>query len=219
MMKKLMLAGVALVVLSGPAVAADMAARTYAKAPIAAPLPTWAGCYLGAMGGYAASSGAPKGGFLGGTAGYNWQSGNIVVGIEADAAWADISGSTTTPTILGIGTGTAKIQDWGTVRGRFGRSFGQVLLYGTAGVAWEEMKLSLSVPRLFTASDSHFHTGWTAGGGVEWMFAPKWSLKVEHLYRSFAAETYSFNVLGRTISRGAGNVGMHSAEVGVNYHF
>ena len=41
-----------------------------------------------------------------------------------------------------------------------------------------------------SVSDSKFHSGWTVGAGVEVMFAPKWSVKAEYLYRSFQGETY-----------------------------
>ena len=97
MMKKVLLATVAVAALgTAPAFAADLAAKTYTKAPALAPLPTWAGFYIGAMGGYAAEDNGSnsfdrKGGFAGGTICYNCQQGAFVYGLEADAAWADIS--------------------------------------------------------------------------------------------------------------------------------
>src|ERR1700760_3757844 len=95
MMKKIVLATVAVAALgTASASAADLAARTYTKAPPMAALPTWAGFYVGVMGGYATEdSGSPsiQGGLAGGTFGYNWQTGNLVYGVEVDAAWADIN--------------------------------------------------------------------------------------------------------------------------------
>ncbi|MDU6373988.1 MAG: porin family protein, partial [Bradyrhizobium sp.] len=86
-MKKILLATVALAALAAPAAAADLAARpTYTKAPVLAPVQTWTGFYIGAFGGYAnedASTAALKGGFAGGTVGYNWQQGPLVFGLEA----------------------------------------------------------------------------------------------------------------------------------------
>ena len=214
-MKKILLATVALAALAAPAAAADLAARPYTKAPMAAaPLPTWAGFYLGAMGGYASdndSFAALKGGFAGGTLGYNWQQGALVFGLEADAAWADITSSTT----FGLVTGTAKIQDWGTVRGRLGYAFGPTLLYATGGYAWADTKISFSAPGA-SVSDSHVHSGWTVGAGVEYMFAPQWSLKGEYLYKSFGNENYTFTGLG---TAGTGTFAIHSGQVGINYHF
>ncbi|WP_316232832.1 porin family protein [Bradyrhizobium sp. SZCCHNPS2010] len=209
-MKKLLLTTVAFAALGmAPAVAADLAARTYTKAPVMAPLPTWAGFYLGGMGGYASeNSGSPsiKGGFAGGTLGYNWQAGSLVYGLETDAAWADINAS-----VSGLGlTLTDKIDSTGTVRGRIGYAFNTVLLYGTGGYAWANNKLSLTTLGA-TASESKFLSGWTVGAGVEVLFAPKWSVKAEYLYKSFGGETY-FGVP-------SGDLNLHSVQVGINYHF
>lgn len=216
-MKKLLLATVALATLgSAPSFAADLAARhMYTKAAPVAPLPTWAGFYIGAMGGYAsedASFAAMKGGFAGGTIGYNWQQANIVFGIEADAAWADISASATA---LGV-TASSKIRDTGTVRGRLGYAFGPTLLYVTGGYAWADNRIALNAPGVFTGSASNVHSGWTVGAGGEYMFAPKWSVKAEYLYKSFGGESYNFAGLG-TFNTGTLNV--HSGQVGINYHF
>jgi outer membrane immunogenic protein len=214
-MKKLLLMTVAFAALGmAPAGAADLAARTYTKAPPIASLPTWAGFYIGAMGGYAsedADIAAMKGGFAGGTLGYNWQMGNLVLGVEADAAWADISASAS---LFGL-TGDSKIRDMGTVRGRIGYAVNQVLFYGTGGFAWADNRVSLNGLGL-SASDSQVHTGWTVGAGVEYMFAPHWSLKGEYLYRSFGGETYLLAGFG---SVNTGTLNIHSGQVGVNYHF
>jgi outer membrane immunogenic protein len=217
MMKKILLASVAFVALGMvPAGAADLAARTYTKAPALAPLPTWAGFYIGGMGGYASEDGGSssiKGGFAGGTIGYNWQAGNIVYGLEADAAWADISASASA-NVAGLGLVTAedKIDSTGTVRGRIGYVFNTVLLYGTAGYAWADNKVSLSALGV-TASDTQFLSGWTAGAGAEVMFAPKWSVKAEYLYKSFDGKSYFNGTLP------TGDLNIHSVQVGVNYHF
>ncbi|WP_315738113.1 MULTISPECIES: porin family protein [unclassified Bradyrhizobium] len=214
-MKKILLATVALAALAAPAAAADLAARpTYTKAPVAAPVLTWTGFYIGAMGGYAnedADFAAMKGGFAGGTVGYNWQQGAVVFGLEADAAWADINANVGA---LGVNA-ESKIRDWGTVRGRIGYAFGPTLLYATGGYAWADNRVSLTAPG-FAASDSKIHSGWTVGAGVEYMFAPNWSLKGEYLYKSFGGESYTFTGLG-TLATGTLNV--HSGQVGINYHF
>src|SRR6266566_4523160 len=184
LMKKILLTTVGLAALGmAPAIAADLPARTYTKAPAIAPLPTWTGFYVGAMGGYASQDGSDiisqKGGFAGGTVGYNWQMGSLVLGIEADAAWADINDSIGTIDTAFFGS---KIQDMGTVRGRVGYAVNQVLFYGTGGFAWADNKVTIGA--LGTSlSDSQVHTGWTAGAGIEYMFAPHWSLKGEYLYR------------------------------------
>jgi outer membrane immunogenic protein len=219
MMKKVLLATVAVAALgTAPAFAADLAAKTYTKAPALAPLPTWAGFYIGGMGGYASQeSDGIKGGFAGGTIGYNWQAANIVYGIEADAAWADINASAAgIVAVPGVGlvaaTATDKIDSTGSVRGRIGYAFNTVLLYGTAGYAWGNNKLSASALGV-SISDEKFLSGWTAGAGVEVMFAPKWSVKAEYLYKSLDGGS-AFNG-----SVPVGDINLHSVQVGVNYHF
>jgi outer membrane immunogenic protein len=74
-----------------PALAADLGAKPmYSGSPPVAPVDNWAGFYIGAMGGYGKENtsdvGALSGGLAGGTAGYNWQTGSVVLGLEADAA-------------------------------------------------------------------------------------------------------------------------------------
>jgi outer membrane immunogenic protein len=220
-MKKVLLTTVGLAALGlAPALAADLPARTYTKAPVAAPIYNWTGFYVGAMGGYGkenASDFALSGGFGGGTAGYNWQTGNVVFGVEADGSWADVSASATGATVVpgfGVVTATAssKTDAMGTVRGRIGYAVNQVLFYGTGGYAWIDNKITLSALGL-TASDSKWHSGWTVGAGVEAFFAPQWSVKGEYLYRSLGGETYFSGALP------TGTLNFHTVQVGVNYHF
>jgi outer membrane immunogenic protein len=218
MIRKALVAAVGLVAFGiAPALAADLAARTYTKAPPLAPVNNWSGFYIGAMGGYAKEDtsgvGALSGGFGGGTVGYNWQMGALVLGVEADGAWADVGASAGVPGLLTL---SDKIDSLGTVRGRVGYAINQVLLYGTGGFAWADNKASVSVLGV-NFSDSKVHTGWTAGAGVEVMFAPKWSVKAEYLYRSFSGQTYFTNVIPGGVPTGTLNV--NSGQVGVNYHF
>jgi outer membrane immunogenic protein len=217
MMKKILLATVAVAALGmAPASAADLAARNYTKAPPMAALPTWAGFYIGAMGGYGSEDGgfaSMKGGFAGGTVGYNWQQGSLVYGLEADAAWADISASATgfVPGLGLVGVGS-KIDTTGSARGRIGYAFGPTLVYATGGYAWAENKLSASA--LGTSiSDSKFLSGYAVGAGVEYMIAPKWSVKAEYLYKSFEGKSYFSGAVP------TGDLNIHTVQVGVNYHF
>jgi outer membrane immunogenic protein len=216
-MKKILLTTVGLAALGmAPAIAADLPARTYTKAPAMAPLPTWAGFYIGAMGGYAnqdTSDFALSGGFGGGTVGYNWQTGMYVFGIEADAAGADISATAGIP---GLVSAEDKLRAIGTVRGRLGITYQQILFYGTGGFAWADEKVSASALGA-SISDTKTRTGWTAGGGIEVMFAPHWSVKGEYLYRSFDSENFFNGPIAGGIDSGKLNI--HSGQVGVNYHF
>ncbi len=151
-------------------------------------------------------SGNGGSGFIGGgQIGYNWQFyNNFLIGAEADIQ--GIAGSGGKANALGAGlepgiptnfftsTQTSRSVDYiGTVRGRLGWLFTPTLLiYGTGGLAYGGVNLSTTY---FTSADGVFYgpgagagtfantlAGWTAGGGVEWMFMPNWSAKVEYLY-------------------------------------
>ena len=220
-MKKVWLASACLFALAAPASAADLAARPYTKAPVAmASVYNWTGFYLGIVGGGAwEDSNSPRmqGGFVGGTAGYNWQTSNVVFGVEADGAWADVSASAAgvvfVPGIGGIPASvSSKTDAMGTVRGRIGWAVNNVLLYGTGGYAWIDNKVTATLGPV-SVSDSKFHSGWTVGAGVEAFIAPQWSVKGEYLYRSLGGETYFSGAVP------SGSLNFHTVQVGVNYHF
>jgi outer membrane immunogenic protein len=207
-MKKLAL-GLLLASIAGAASAADLSAprsAAYTKAPALSPAVNWSGFYIGAVGGYASETGSDplgiKGGFGGATVGYNWQFGQFVLGLEGDGTFGDVS---STATIGGV-TATAKVDSFSTIRGRAGVAVDQVLFYGTVGLALADIKISTP-----TASASNTQTGFAAGAGVEWMFAPRWSLKAEYLYRQFDNTTIA--------SVPTGTLAVNSGQVGINFHF
>jgi outer membrane immunogenic protein len=221
-MKRLLLAGVALSVATA-ASAADMQARPYSKAPPAAVIAAynWSGFYIGAMGGGGWGTDAGSGGFGGGTVGYNWQlpGSQFVFGIEVDAAGANLKDSFTEEVDVGVltpATQDSKINSFGSVTGRAGFAMDAVLLYAKGGFAWGNNKTTVSIPAFgATSSDSHTHTGYTLGGGLEYMFAPNWSAKGEYMFTSLGSENY--NLLGDQLA--SGNIDFHTIKVGVNYHF
>ena len=218
-MKRLLLAGVALSVATA-ASAADMQARPYSKAPPAAVVAAynWTGFYIGAMGGGGWGTDAGSGGFGGGTVGYNWQlpGSQFVFGVEVDAAGANLKDSFTIEDAGIQATVDSKINSFGSVTGRAGFAMDAVLLYAKVGFAWGNNKTTISVPAFgATSSDSHTHTGYTLGGGIEYMFAPNWSAKGEYMFTSLGSENY--NLLGE--QQASGNIDFHTIKVGVNYHF
>jgi outer membrane immunogenic protein len=212
-MKRLLLAGAALLSLMTAASAADLAARPYTKAPPLSPAINWSGFYIGAMGGYAFDS-SNGGGFGGGTVGYNWQAGQFVFGLEVDAAGASIKDSQAG--FIGIVPVTAedKIDALGSVTGRLGVAANAALFYAKGGYAWANNKLSVTLPGV-TSSDSHVHSGYTIGGGVEYMFAPNWSAKAEYMFTHLEGQTYT--IFG--VPFDSGTAEFSSVKVGVNYHF
>jgi|SRR6185437_1296724 len=139
----------------------------------------------------------------GGQVGFNWQATPTwVFGVEADWQASDekASGSVSDPfavPFVSVGTVTtsyeAKISSFGTLRGRVGYTWDRLLVYGTAGLAYGQVKLSgttnesgvsvggpfnLSTP--FSSSESN--TGWVAGAGIEGAIVNSWSWKAEYLY-------------------------------------
>jgi outer membrane immunogenic protein len=237
MMKKVLLGLVATaaIVAAAPAFAADLppaaAPVPYYKAPPVQPM-TWEGFYIGVEGGGAwgrttqtdstgFSSGRynVSGGLVGGTVGYNWQ-----FGLEGDGSWADINGSTGGPGSFcggGGGTCSAKLDALGTVRGRVGYAFGNVLPYVTGGLAVADIH-GAEGGGIGTAfgSGSSTVTGWTVGGGLEWMVVPHWSIKGEYLYTDFGHQnifTDTFLPVGGATEQERFNANIFRA--GVNYHF
>jgi outer membrane immunogenic protein len=218
-MKRLLLAGVALSVATA-ATAADIPARPYSKAAPAAVVAAynWSGFYIGAMGGYGWDSGNSSGGFGGGTVGYNWQfpGSQFVFGIEVDAAGASIKDSLSLDVGGGlVATEELKINSFGSVTGRAGFAMDAALLYAKGGYAWANRKDSVSVPGLGSLSDSQTHTGFTLGGGLEYLFTPNWSAKGEYMYTSLGSKGYN---LGGDVFD-SGTIDFHTIKVGVNYHF
>ena len=219
-MKRLLLAGAALSVATA-ASAADLPARPYAKAPAAvmSPAYNWSGFYIGAMGGFGWGSGDNEGsgGFGGGTVGYNWQlpGSQFVFGVEVDAAGASIKDSFTEDFGGGLlVTQESKINSFGSVTGRAGFAMDAALIYAKGGFAWANNKASISALGT-TFSDSQTHTGYTIGGGLEYLFTPNWSAKGEYMFTSLGGETY--NLGGEPLA--LGNIDFHTIKVGVNYHF
>jgi outer membrane immunogenic protein len=193
-------------------------------------------------------------GFIGGgQIGHNWQINNWVVGIEADVQGASNNNDRASITNAGIvpgdggassvGTITSeKDLEWlGTLRGRLGfLATPTFLIYGTGGLAYGGVKASTTIveklgfvdtPSPFgtTGSFSGTRAGWTAGGGVEWMFQPKWSLKAEYLYYDLGNETWSLgNLIQSSSVFGVETIGAsqsstrfngHIVRAGINFHF
>jgi outer membrane immunogenic protein len=134
---------------------------------------------------------------VGGLLGYNWQINNFVYGVEGDLSWIDGKASASIPTVIQIGVpavASTNLQWMSTLRGRAGLAYGPTLFYGTGGLAVARISDSWGIPGAMVDSD-HTRAGWTAGGGVEHMFAPNWTGRIEALYADFGktTETASFS--------------------------
>jgi outer membrane immunogenic protein len=198
-------------------------------------------------------SNKPSGFIGGGEIGYNWQAGQWVYGLETDFSGSSVSGSSAfsssvTPagfpanTVNVSALASEKLNYLGTVRARAGFLVTPpVLVYATGGFAYGGINASASLAESVggpcacgpgagvAASVSTTRTGWTVGGGVEWMFAPNWTVKGEYLYYDLGSTTYAFPGLVQTNSTGAPFFGANGsttvdfkgsiARAGVNYKF
>jgi len=105
----------------------------------------------------------------------------------------------------------SKIDYFGTARTRLGYAPGPWLFYGTGGLAWAHNRFREVAPAIRFDADQ-FYVGWTVGGGVEYAFAPRWSVKAEYLYANFHENRDAFEAFPRTIDPTTSAV-----RVGLNY--
>jgi outer membrane immunogenic protein len=201
-MKKQSIGFLAFALTSVAALASANAADLAVKAPVykAPPvyLSDWAGFYLGVHGGYGWSGSnfpsalyddgdflgifdiAPKqkGGLFGGHAGYNWQYGSVVTGLEVDFDGADIKG-TNTAVFPALGL---KTDELASARARLGYTFWpNVLAYGTAGAGWGHTVIS----NTGFPDEGISQFGWVAGAGLEYKFYGNWIARAEYLHYDF----------------------------------
>jgi outer membrane immunogenic protein len=234
MTKNIILGAVAALVL-GPtaAAAADLPVKA---APVPIAIYDWTGFYIGVSGGgtfgqsthidQATGLGDTigynvKGGLVGGTLGYNWQVSRFVVGFEGDASWVGQYGSNVDDGLAGNPAFTSFTKEtWvATARGRLGYAVNNLLFYGTGGYAAAGVEAGVkdSNTGALLASATSTRSGWTAGGGLEWGFAPNWSAKFEWLYMKF--DSAAFNTLAAEGPRSSVPFDDNVVRAGINYRF
>ena len=246
--------------IASPALAADMVF----KAP-PPPVPvawTWSGFYFGINGGYGwnasttsfscvspfgaglgcplySTATSPQGGLFGGQAGYNFQRGKFVYGVETDFQWSGIRSSptlgfpATVPVVGGGVLGTPSTVnvtqnlDWfGTVRLRLGFTpVARTLVYATGGLFYGRENVSFSdnfpgAPGFYAAAAASTRVGGTVGGGIEYAFSPALSAKLEGLYYNMGSQTVSFlNPLTTFTAAEAYNYTGGIVRAGLNWKF
>lgn len=164
----------------------------------------------------------------GGQLGYNWQVTNWVFGLEGDLGYLGLKKEA----IFNSPDGdqdfaSVKYNSWyATATGRIGYSWSQVLLYVKGGAAFARIQNSAADMDAGAIDPTDFveskktRTGWALGGGLEYLFAPQWSAKVEYLYLDFGTHTIShfdpdFGVVNQFEFRNR----VHTVRLGLNYHF
>lgn len=221
----------------GQVSAADLPRKAPAYVPPPAPVMTWTGCYIGANiggafgdlsvtvnGGEASSNGSGFAG--GGQIGCDYQfSGGWVLGIRNMYDW---TGNSKTGTVGGgpLAGGVVNFHNqwFDTLTGRLGYSWqAPWLLYFQGGAAWGHTSTDINFGGVQVGQTSSTRTGWTIGGGIEWMFMPHWSAFLEGNYMDFGGNSGTI-VTGAGTGCAAGcGFSTKATEttvlIGVNYRF
>lgn len=255
------------------AMAADLPSRVEAPAPYLAPAPvfTWTGFYVGAVAGgefdpsnsnvtFTPSAGLPGSpnlnpaigtnntNFTGGLeAGYNWQAGSIVFGVEGDVDYLsgnnNLDGTFVSPAFFqpmfpnySLAGGNSHI--FGTIRGRLGFAVDRALFYVTGGAAFGGNRAPTTLTFLmpggiacvpgctFTSSNSNnSNVGAVLGGGMEYAFSDNWSAKIEYLHTFYGhgnvvyANGQSFGGVPQTFTLSNYSLDTNIIRAGLNYKF
>jgi outer membrane immunogenic protein len=222
-------------VVAGSARAADLPMR-YKAPPFATQVFNWTGFYLGGQVGYASGhdqlfeyftasgaftgfqkrnnvSGVTGGGFFGA----NYQTGMVVVGLEGDVEGSDLTGGwIDLPT---GGQGRTKIDFQSSLRGRIGLASDRAMVYATGGAAFGNVAHTYT--NLLTGVSETFsgtRTGWTVGGGVEFVIAPNWLARAEYRYTDYGMSRAS-SVTSFPGLTGTQEVKLNTIRVGFAYKF
>ena len=228
--------------LSTTAFAADLAVKA---PPLAAPVPfTWTGCYIGGHVGGAISDDRTtgqlgnsvsfsSGGFVGGgQVGCDYQfATNWVIGGEGRAAWTSLRNSHA-GTVRNLVTGLVVPSQYtqsndflASATARLGYSPAERwLVFARGGAAWTREKIDVAFTTgagvAVDPTTTTTQTGWTAGVGGEWAFAPHWSAVVEYDYYDFGDKRPVLtNGTGTTVTIFSLKDRIHTVTAGVNYHF
>jgi outer membrane immunogenic protein len=216
-MKKVLLVTASLIALgaAAPAVAADLAARPYTKAPpMIAAVYDWSGFYIGANGGWGSSRNSwdflpgvgtfgegshdADGGTIGGQIGYRWQAGTWVFGVEAQGNWADFKGSNISLQDATL-RNESRVDAFGLFTGQVGYAANNVLFYvkgGAAVTSNEYRRFDVPTNALLASTDDDTRWGGTVGVGLEYGFAPNWSFGVEYNHLFMQDRTLAFTTPG-----------------------
>jgi outer membrane immunogenic protein len=237
-MKKVLFALMALLI-APPALGADLRTQQLTPLPptVTRPIAIWSGFYVGLSAGFGTADfdnavtsenvtvvvPTEASGFLGGGfVGLNFQVTPWgVLGVEADASYANIEGSHTVTDKIGtvpFAFFADNSLNWlATARVRAGfLPFSTLMIYGTGGLAIGEIESTFSASvgsssiqssfaRHFSTSETK--TGWTVGGGAEWQFANSWLLRGEYLYVDLGSTDTAFSKSPHTMHIVRGGVG------------
>ncbi|MCC6888580.1 MAG: porin family protein [Hyphomicrobiales bacterium] len=224
-------------VLATPVMAADLRPRPM---PVKAPPPpvvvlyNWTGCYIGGHVGWAwgdkkvsdeygievpAYNHDVDGFLVGGQVGCNWQTDRWVFGIEGQASWADLEGSSGADY-----NGDAFRTDGdiiGSFAGRIGYAFGatgQTLVFVKGGLAFVHERFGVGYPGYEYLSSKDLRWGWMIGGGIEQALGGNWSVKAEYNFNDFGKDSHDLCYNGSCYIYEL-KQHVHVVKFGLNYRF
>jgi outer membrane immunogenic protein len=205
-----------------------------------APVYNWGGFYIGANGGGASSRKCwdftdPAGVFIvsegchdatgavaGGQVGYRWQMSSFVFGVEAQGDWADLRGSNASLAFPAF-TNVSRIDGIGLFTGQVGWAWNNVLLYvkGGAAVVADRFSVNTTVGNVLTATTpDDTRWGGTVGAGIEFGFAPNWSVAAEYNHLFMQDRLYRFtDTFGFFFGTDRIRQDVDMGTLRVNYHF
>jgi outer membrane immunogenic protein len=237
---------------SMPANAADLYDGSLKDTPYVAPF-SWTGAYIGVNAGLGAgdAEGRPEaitggggeivipapianffssdfdmsGATYGGHLGYNYQSGNVVYGIEGSIAGSSINGDG--PAGLGFIVSEREVDWLATVTGRLGYAMGKSLVYAKGGVAFGEVSSSIRLGGISALEGDERHVGWTVGAGFEHAISQNITFRIEYAHVDLGSKTHSMSNTGNLNFAPAGSFALKSdvdmtvdtISVGVSYKF
>ena len=233
----------AFVVVSGAAFAADLPPRPAPAPyiPAVVPVYNWTGFYIGGNAGAAWTkinvndslgdswSNSQQAVFAGGgQVGANYQFNWLVVGVEADFDWLSNNHNSSNAISTPIGALQFSANDrWiTTLAGRVGVAADNWLFYAKGGGGWVGVNnptlTNLTTGGSISVSNSNSNSGWLAGAGIEWAFAPNWTAKIEYDFLGLNNSSLTVPV-GTPIIGGdvitVTNRDVQTLTVGLNYLF